>query len=160
MKYTLALLLLGSTSIAYAEPIHRCVDHQGQLTFQSNPCPNIEARLASFERSDTQILWDRQQHSNDRERGRYEAHAERQRTQALLQESDARKADLDENNQRRCLSALRAARMCGRFAGMFSCSKRGFQHEEPTAKSSVDLLFAIKGSRELTMQQCVQQVSE
>jgi hypothetical protein len=50
--------------------------------------------------------------------------------------------------------------MCGRFAGMFSCGKRGFQHEEPSAKSSVDLLHAVRRGGEVSMQQCIQQVSE
>ena len=154
MKYTLALLLLGSSSAAFAQPIHRCVDHQGQLSFQSNACPNIEARLASFEPSERQIARDH------REQARVDSHAEHQRMQTLLEASDVANAELDANNQRRCLGALRAAKMCGRFAGMFSCGKHGFQHEEPSAKNSVDLLHAIRSGGEVTMQQCVQQVSE
>jgi hypothetical protein len=43
---------------------------------------------------------------------------------------------------------------------MFSCGKHGFQHEEPSAKNSVDLLRAVKSGGGATMQQCVQQVSE
>jgi len=153
MKYTLALLLLGSTSIVHAEPIHRCVDHQGQLTFQSNPCPNIEARLASYQPGERQATWDRKQSKS-------EVHAESQRVQAMLHASDVETAALDASNQRRCRSALRAAKMCGRFAGMFSCGERGFQREEPTAKNSIDLLLAVKGGGEANMQRCVQQASE
>jgi hypothetical protein len=154
MKYALALLLLGSPSILFAQPIHRCVDHQGQLSFQSNPCPNIEARLASYEPSGRSMAW------RNSDQGRIDAHAERQRVQALLAAGDIEKNALDENNQARCLGALRAAKMCGRFAGMFSCGKHGFQHEEPSAKNSVDLLRAVKSGGGATMQQCVQQVSE
>lgn len=80
--------------------------------------------------------------------------------QALPQEDNIEKDRFDIKSQNRCLAALRAARMCGRFAGMFSCGKHGFQHEEPGAKNSVDLLGAIKGVGELSMRQCVQQVSE
>lgn len=154
MKYTIAFLLLGVPSILWADPIHRCVDHQGQLSFQSNPCPDIETKLASLDPGARQAPLDR------RTEARAEVHAEGRRMQTLLKEDNAEKDRLDKNNQNRCLSALRAARMCGRFAGMFSCGKRGFQHEEPSAKNSVELLRAIRGGREFTMRQCVQQVSE
>lgn len=138
----------------WADPIHRCVDHRGQLSFQGNPCPDIEAKLASLESGDRQVPLNR------RAEGRIGAHAEGQRLQALLQKDNAEKDRLDKINQNRCLSALRAARMCGRFAGMFSCGKHGFQHEEPSAKNSVDLLRAVRDGGEFTMRQCVQQVSE
>ncbi|WP_161554177.1 DUF4124 domain-containing protein [Stenotrophobium rhamnosiphilum] len=154
MKYTLTLLLMGSCAIAHAGPIHRCVDHQGQLTFQNNPCPNIEAKLAKFqpdERSAT--TWSRKQN-------RMDSHAEGQRVQKVLRANKAETSALDASNRRRCQSALREARMCGRFAGMFSCGERGFQREEPTAKNSVDLLLAVKGGGEANMQRCVEQASE
>lgn len=154
MKYKIALLLLVSPSILFAQPIHRCVDNQGQLSFQSNPCPNIEARLTNFNPNDNAMT------GEQAEPGRIDAHAERQRVQAVLNADAAEKDGLDDGNQARCLDALRAAKMCGRFAGMFSCGKHGFQHEEPGAKSSVELLHAVKSGGETSMQQCVQQVSK
>ncbi len=78
----------------------------------------------------------------------------------LLQAANTETAALDASNRRRCHSALRAAKMCGRFAGMFSCGERGFQREEPSAQNSVDLLLAVKGGGEANMQRCVQQVLE
>jgi hypothetical protein len=158
MKYVLALLLLGSTAIAHAQPVYRCADSRGQLTLQGQPCADISVEIVTLQPDEGQADWDRQQKMQRSAQKTIAVHAESFQMRTLLQ-PDERKMAQSVVNLRRCHSALRAAKMCGKFAGMFSCDENGFRREELTQADGLKWSM-LRGGSASNMQQCVQQAAE
>jgi len=159
MKYKFALLLLMSSSLAEAEAINRCVDRQGQLSFQNQPCASNQIEADRFQSENSQTMERLQQKSVYRPQAGIDDHFVSRREQMPLQTLDASETALDIDNQNRCQSALRVAQMCGKHAGMFTCGEHGFQHEG--AATAVNMKSSMtKSVSAVKMQECEQQLSE
>jgi hypothetical protein len=56
------------------------------------------------------------------------------RAQERQNDANAEQAAHYAANRQRCQAALRIAKLCGKFAGRFSCDEKGFKEPEATAR--------------------------
>jgi hypothetical protein len=117
MNKILALLLVTLCAVAQAQPVYRCENGRGDLSYQDKPCtPPPEASNID----------DTRQQGIQQTLDVYKPPLGLKTTLKPL--NDPKATEYSDNN-RRCQNALRITELCGKFAGDFSCDARGFHHE-------------------------------
>ncbi len=138
MKHALILGCLLLSLPAAAQTTYRCQSSIGQFTFQDRPCPRVaDADAPRTPRSSTGFDaqptggsdWSQQQRRYLQQRARAESAASALRVKSHLKSQTDRQAAGHATSQRNCVDALQIARLCGKFAGQFSCDDRGFVRE-------------------------------
>src|SRR5690349_23893887 len=126
MLNVLAILTALSTPVAAAQPLHRCDDDTGKVTYQEAPCAALPSRPFLETPSAPGDL-----NSEPHDQRRLEADprlvAMKSRVEQLMKPANDRRAAQYAVNRERCQAALRVAELCGKFAGAFYCNERGFK---------------------------------
>lgn len=126
MHLVLAILIALIAPVAAAQPLYRCDDDSGKVTYQDTPCVVLPSRpFVETPSAPGELNSEPPDHRSLQEDARLVAM--KSRVRQLMKPANDRRTAQYAVNRERCEAALRIAEQCGKFAGAFYCNEQGFK---------------------------------